>query len=123
VGEHRGWIAAVLLITLAFIGGPDVLDTTPPPAQSKIASAESTETRDQRVRDDADPQHRVADPGTPGRRWLPALPPSSSQTHVSASARVTMAPADRESPAAATGAPRGRHLNACSPATLQIFRC
>ncbi|MCW2945085.1 MAG: hypothetical protein JWR24_1802 [Actinoallomurus sp.] len=122
MGEHRGWIAAVLLITLVFIGGPDVLDTTPPLAQSKITSAESTETRDQRVRDDAHPQHGIADPGTPGRRWLPALPPSS-QTHVSAWARVTVVPADRESPAAATDAPRGRHLNACSPATLQIFRC
>ena len=124
MGAHRGWIAAVLLIALAFIGGPDMIDTTPPMAQVKITSAEIADERDPRVHDDADAQHWAAHRAARHRRWLPALRPSSSQSHAPAMVRVaTMPAAPKPRPATGAGDRRWRHFGACSPESLQIFRC
>jgi hypothetical protein len=117
-------MAAVLLIALAFIGGPDMLNTTPPTAQVKITSAETAGERDPRVRDDADAQRWAAHRAAPHRHWLPALLPLSSQSHVPAMVRVAAMPAvPKPTPATGAGDRRWRHFGACSPESLQIFRC
>ena len=73
------WVAAALLITLALVGGPDVLDAGPPASHAQAAAAgDLGGARDSQVRDDAlDSPHRIADRVTPGHvRPAAALPPS-----------------------------------------------
>jgi len=122
VRARRGWIAAVLLIALAFIGGPDALDTAPPPSQATIAAGEVAEKRDRQAPDDVDVQHQVADLGTPGHLRLSALPPSP---HTAAPVPVRGATQVVPQVQSATVADVGRRppLGASSPETLQIFRC
>ena len=47
-----GWVAAVLLIALAFTGGPEAIDSAPPAAQTKISAGAIAEKREPQVRDD-----------------------------------------------------------------------
>jgi hypothetical protein len=184
VRAYRGWVAAVVLTALAFIGAPDALDTTPATAQTRISAARNqvpgttasgrvgrlTASRagirgpawgrdpvpgrvadptvpgqavrlsaPGRVAGPAAPRRavrlsapgRVAGPAAPGRavdlsapvhRLLPALPPSP-QNHAPVPVRAGAAAALPAAPAALRVARRGRHLTACSPETLQIFRC
>jgi hypothetical protein len=123
VRARRGWIAAVLLIALAFVGGPDALDATSSASHTAITAGEIADKRDPQVRDDGiDVQHQIADLGVPGHLRLSALPPSS-QTAAPVPVRGTTqaVPHARSVTVVEVG---GRpHLGACSPETLQIFRC
>jgi hypothetical protein len=123
VGAWRGWIAAVLLIALAFTCGPDALDTSPPAAQATIVAGEFAEKRGPHVRDDdVDIRHQIADRGAPAHLRLPALPPSS-QTAAPVPVKGLAQAAPVAVMAAITDARRRPHLGACSPEALQIFRC
>jgi hypothetical protein len=109
---HRGWVAALLLIALAFVGGPDVIDTQPPATPASAAA----------VQKQADVPGGVADRAAPAHRLLATLPPSP-QTHAPGpekgdSVRVL-------APARAMVLEPGsvRRLDASSPETLQIFLC
>jgi hypothetical protein len=118
-----GWVAAALLIALAFTGGPDALDTSPPPSQTQVASGEIAEKRDPQVRDDGlDSGHQLVDPATPSHLRLPALPPSP-QTAAPVPAKGLTQAAPEAAPATITDAGARPHLGACSPEALQIFRC
>ena len=120
---RRGWIAAVLLIALAFVGGPDALDTTPPAAQATIAAGEIADKRDPQIRDDGvGVQHQIADLGTPGHLRLSALPPSS-QTAAPAPVRGTTQAVPQATSATIVEVRARPYLGACSPEALQIFRC
>jgi hypothetical protein len=114
----------MLLIALAFVGGPDALDTTPPTSQTKVAAGEIAEKRDPQVRDDdADVQHQIAaDLGVPGHLRLSALPPSS-QTAAPVPVRGATQAVPQAQSAAVIDVGRRPHLGACSPEALQIFRC
>lgn len=119
---YRGLIAAVLLAALAFIGGLDVLDAAP--AQITTVAADYGEKRDSDKRDVAYPHNAVADRGAPDRRWVPALPPSPSHSHVPESLRFAARAAPPEAPSMrAMSDHRARHVDTCSPETLQTFRC
>ena len=118
-----GWVAAALLIALAFAGGPDALDTSPPTSQTQAASVEIAEKRDPQVRDnDLDSRHQLADRGVPGHLRLAALPPSP-QTAAPIPVRGAAQAAPEAAPATVTDLSGRPHLGACSPETLQIFRC
>lgn len=118
-----GWVAAALLIALAFTGGPDALDTSPPASHAKTASAEISEKRDPQVRDDGlQIRHQLVDRGAPGHLRLPALPPSP-QTAAPIPVRGVTQAASEAAPATVGYAGRRPHLGACSPEALQIFRC
>jgi hypothetical protein len=122
VRAYRGLIAAVLLAALAFLGGLDVLDT--PPAQAATVAAEYGEGRDHDRRDFSQPQHAVVDHGAPDRRWVPALPPSPSHSHVPGSLRFAARATLPEAPSMrAMSDQRARHVAPCSPESLQTFRC
>jgi hypothetical protein len=118
-----GWIAAVLLIALAFTGGPDAIDTSPPAAQTTIASGELAEKREAQVRDDdADVVHQITDSVAPRRLRMLALPPSSQTAAPIPVRGATLAVPSAAPPTIAEGG-RRPHLGACTPETLQIFRC
>ena len=113
----------MLLIALAFIGGPDALDTTPPTAPTKIGAGEVAEKRDPQVReDDVDLQHQIADLGVPGHLRLTALPPSP-QTAAPVPVRGATQAVPQARSATLVEVGRRPHLGACSPEALQIFRC
>jgi hypothetical protein len=129
---------AALLTALALIGGPDMLDTTSAPAQPRAGSVEPAHAGHDQARDDtrrlrrtsddagdhARPGARIADRGAPDRHWLPALPPSSSQSHVPASVRLAAGAAAPQAPSAgAVGVRRTRYAGAGSPPALQVLRC
>ncbi|GLY78718.1 hypothetical protein [Actinoallomurus iriomotensis] len=116
-----GWVAAILLVALAFTGGPEAIDATPTVAQGKI-SAELAEKRGPQVRDDLDLGHQVADHGTPGRPRLLALPPSAQTAAPVPVRAATLAMPDAVPPAVMEGGPPPR-LGARTPEALQIFRC
>jgi hypothetical protein len=117
-----GWIAAVLLIALAFTGGPDVIDTSPPGSRTTIASGEIAEKREPQVRDDADTGHRISDRAAPLRLRMLALPPSS-QTAAPIPARGATLAVSTVAPPTIVEGGRRPHLGACTPEALQIFRC
>jgi hypothetical protein len=130
VRAYRGWIAAMLLTALALVGGPEMLDTALTPAHVQAAqttwtgSTEYGDKRDLRARDVAYPHRKFADRGAPDRRWVPALPPSPSQSHVPGSVRLAAgAPSPQAPSARVAGGHRPPRGGACSPETLQIFRC
>lgn len=118
-----GWAAAALLIALAFTGGPDALDMSPPAPQAQVAASEIAEKRDPQIRDDAlESGHQLVDLGAPSHLRLPALPPSP-QTAAPIPVRGLTQAAPTAAPATITDA-RGRpRLGACSPEALQTFRC
>jgi hypothetical protein len=118
-----GWVAAALLIALAFACGPDALDTSPPASQAHATSAEIAEKRDPQVRDDGlEIRHQFVDHGAPRHLRLPALPPSP-QTAAPVPARGVTQAAPEAAPATVDDAGHRPHLGACSPEALQIFRC
>jgi hypothetical protein len=117
-----GWVAAVLLIALAFTGGPEAIDTAPSAAQTKVSVGEIVEKRDPQVRDDGDVGPRLADHGTPARPRLLALPPSAqTSAPIAVKAAAIPVPGAVRGPIAARGA--RPHLDARTPEALQIFRC
>ncbi|GAA4630679.1 hypothetical protein GCM10023196_056970 [Actinoallomurus vinaceus] len=116
-----GWIAALLLIALAFLGGPDLLHEHPPSAK---ATATSAVERDNRAGEDLDSPVSVSEHLALGRRRMPGLPPSQDNTRPAA---VTgHAGADRLG-AGPSGSIADGHLthgsSGCSPESLQVFRC
>jgi hypothetical protein len=118
-----GWVAALLLIALAFTGGPDALDTTPRAAPATAVAAEITEKRETQMRDDAaDVPHQIFDQGTPAHLRLPALPPAPQTAAPVPLRGATLAAPGAAPPAVARNGPRP-HLGACTPEALQIFRC
>lgn len=118
-----GWAAAVLLIALAFTGGPDALETSPSSSHTKVATRELGEKRDPQVRDDAlESPHRLADRGTPGHLRLVALPPSP-QTITPVPVRGAAQAAPQAAPAAVIHGGARPHLGTCTPEALQILRC
>ena len=118
-----GWVAAALLIALACAGGPEVLDTSPPPAQTQVSSTEIAEKRDPQVRDDGlEIRHQIADLGAPGHPRLVALP-ASPQTAAPAPAKGTVQTAPKPPPTVHTATVDRPRLDACSPEALQTFRC
>jgi hypothetical protein len=119
VGAWRGWIAAVLLTALAFIGGPDALDVAPPAAQSKIASGEIAEKRDPQAQD---AQAQIAERLIHSHLRLSALLPAP-QTAAPVPARGIVHDASHARPDVTGDRGRRPHLGACTPETLQIFRC
>jgi hypothetical protein len=122
VRAYRGLVAAVLLAALAFIGGLDVLDTAP--VQAATVAVEYGEKRDYDKRDFSHPHHTVVDRGAPDRRWIPALPPSPSHSHVPGSLRfAARATLPETSSMPVVSDQRARHVGPCSPETLQTFRC
>jgi hypothetical protein len=115
------WVAAALLVALAFTGGPDALDTGPPASHAQVATGEA-EKRDPQVRDDAlASAHQVIGLGAP-RHLRPAALPPSPHTAVPAPVRGALQAAPEGAPCAATGA-SDPHLDARTPEALQIFRC
>jgi len=118
-----GWVAAALLVAFAFAGGPDALDTRPPPAQAQVASGEIAEKRDPQVRDDGlETRHQIADRGAPGHPRLVALP-VSPQAAAPVPVKGAVQAVPESPPVAGTAALDRPHLGACSPEALQIFRC
>lgn len=124
-----GWVAAALLIALACTGGPDALDTSPPPASAapaapaQVAAGEIAGERDSQVRDDGlEIRHQIADRAALGHLRMAALPPSS-QTAAPAPVRGALQTAPDSAPATVVDDGGRPHLGACSPETLQIFRC
>lgn len=118
-----GWVAAALLIALAFTGGPDALDTSPPASHAQIAAKELSEKRDPQVRDDAlESPHQIVDQGTPGHLRLAALPPTS-QTVAPIPVRGAPQAAPQAAPARVSDVSGRPRLDACTPEALQIFRC
>lgn len=115
----RGWIAAVLLTALAFIGGPDALDATPPAAQSTIAAGETTEKRDPQTQD---AQVRVAERRIHRHLRLSALLPAP-HTAAPVPARGVVHDASYARPDVIGDGGRRPRLGACTPEALQIFRC
>ncbi|MFB9835564.1 hypothetical protein [Actinoallomurus acaciae] len=117
-----GWVAAILLVALAFTGGLESIDTAPTTAPSKISAGDLAEKRDAQVRDDIDLGHRIVDRDTPGRPRLLALPPSAQ---IAAPVPMRAAPLvlpDAAPPTIVEGGPP-LHLGARTPEALQIFRC
>jgi hypothetical protein len=118
-----GWVAALLLIAVAFTGGPDALDATPRAPQATAVAFEIAEKRDSQVRDDAtDVRHQIFDRGAPAHLRLPALPPMPQIAAPVPARGATLAVPGAVPPAVAEGGPRP-HLGACTPESLQIFRC
>jgi hypothetical protein len=116
------WVAAALLVALAFAGGPDALDTGSPAAHAQVATSEG-EKRDLQVRDDAlASPHQIVDRGTPGHLRLVALPPSP-QTAIPVPVRGALQAEPPVAPAAVTDVSGPPRLGACTPEALQIFRC
>src|SRR3954462_13946155 len=115
------WVAAALLVALAFTGGPDALDAAPPASHVKVAAGEA-EKRDPQVRDDAlVSPHQVIDRGVPRHLRLAALPPAphtAARVPVRGAAQATPPVAPR----AATNASDPPHLDVRPPEALQIFR-
>lgn len=116
------WVAAILLVALAFTGGPEVIETGPAAAQSKISAGDLAEKRDPQVRDDVDLGHQIVDRGTPGRPRLLALPPSAQIAAPVPMRAATLALPDAAPPTVMEGGPPP-HLGARTPEALQIFRC
>jgi hypothetical protein len=118
-----GWVAAALLIALAFAGGPDALDTSPPASHTQVAAKELGEKRDPQVRDEApESPDQIVDRGTPGHPRLAALPPSP-QTAAPIPVRGAPQGAPQAAPAGVSDVSERPHLGACTPEALQIFRC
>jgi hypothetical protein len=118
-----GWVAAVLLVALAFTGGPDALEPAAPGAAGTVATAELTEQRGAHVRDDGiDSRHRGADQRAPSHVRLPALPPAP-QTVVPAPVRSAVVAAYAAAPPTVVERGRRPGAGACTPEALQIFRC
>jgi hypothetical protein len=118
---RAGWIAAVLLIAMAFLGGPDPLTGHSRPAQ---AAATSAVERDNRVGDDLDPPGSVTEHLVLGRRRVPGLPPSQQTDTVPAAGQTGAGPAPVTAAAGSiTGRDRARRLPDRTPASLQVFRC
>jgi hypothetical protein len=122
VRARLGWVAAILLVALAFTGGPEAIDATPTAASGKISAAELAEKRGSQVRDDLDLGHQVADHGTPGRPRLLALPPSAQTAAPVPVRAATLVMPDAVPSAVMEGGPPPR-LSARTPEALQIFRC
>jgi hypothetical protein len=117
-----GWVAAALLVALAFAGGPDALDAGPPPAQAQVTAREIAEKRDPQVRDDGlEIRHQIADRGAPGHLRLSALPASPQTAAPAPKGPVQALP--KSPPVTGTAAVGRPHLDARSPEALQIFRC
>jgi hypothetical protein len=117
-----GWVAAVVLVALAFTGGPDALELTVPGMPGAAATAELTEQRGVQVRDDGiDLRHRSADQRAPSHVRLPALPPAP-QTAAPAPVRSAVPVAHAAAPPG-DRARRRPGVGACTPEALQIFRC
>lgn len=117
-----GWIAAaLLLVALAFLGGPDLLtDHSPGPAAAATSAAE----RDHRAGEELDSPDSVAEHLALNRRRVPGLPPSQDTRPATAigSAGIVTDPAP--GPAGSiTDRRLARHLHGCRPETLQVFRC
>ncbi|MEV5707358.1 hypothetical protein [Actinoallomurus sp. NPDC052274] len=116
---RAGWIAAVLLIALAFLGGPDLL-TEHSPARAVAASAAE---RDNRVGEESGSPASVIEHLTLGRRRMPGLPPDQG-TRPAAAIGHTGGLTDRAlGSAGAAGRRLARRDTRCSPASLQVFRC
>jgi hypothetical protein len=116
-----GWIAAALLIALAFLGGPDLLtDHSPTPAAAAASAAE----RDHRVGEELDSPGSVTEHLTLGRRRVPSLPPSQDTRLATAigSAGTVTGPAPGSTGSIIDLRLAG-HLRECRPETLQVFRC
>jgi hypothetical protein len=119
VTAWRGWIAAALLTALAFIGGPDALDVTPPTAQSKIAAGEVAEKRGPQAQDT---QAQIGERLTHSHLRLSALLPAP-QTAAPVPARGVIHDVPRARPDVAVDVGRRPGLGTCTPEALQIFRC
>jgi hypothetical protein len=109
---HRGWVAALLLVALAFVGGPDVIDTQPPVTQASVSALQKQ----------ADVPGGVADQAAPAHRLLAALPPSP-QTHAPGPEKGILARVLPPARAAVLDPGSTRRLDASSPEALQIFLC
>lgn len=118
----RGWIAAVLLTALAFAGGPDALDAAPPAAQSKIVEKRTPQTQAARTRRTPDAQTLIAERHIRSHLRLSALLPVP-QTPTPVPARGVGHDASYARPDVTAGGGRRPHVAACTPETLQIFRC
>lgn len=118
---RAGWIAAVLLIAVAFLSGPDLLNDRP---TATTAAAASAADRDQRTGDELDPPSWSSDRLLLSRRRLPGLPPSP-QSH-DAMTRHAPATSGAGTAARSRAVAAGRiphHRDTRSPETLQVFRC
>jgi hypothetical protein len=101
----------MLLVALAFVGGPDALDIAPPAPKTAVSAEKGEDVPD-----------RVVEVAALVHRPLAALLPSS-QNHAPSPAKGTPVRVLPPMPAS-EGLPSGRHLvDPCSPETLQIFRC
>jgi hypothetical protein len=110
----------VLLITLAFLGGPDILHDKP---HAKIAAAKSAAERQSPTGDDAGSQHSTAEHTKLIISRVSALPrPQQSHAVPAQPVGVATLLVPTSSGAVADGHP-WRHLTICSPETLQVFRC
>jgi hypothetical protein len=121
VRARLGWVAALLLIALAFTGGPDALDRGAPGSSEPAAAAGLGDDRTPQPRED-DAGYRLSERGAHPRVRLPALPPSS-QTVAPVPVRGTTHTLPVAEAAAPPPAGPRPHRAACTPESLQIFRC
>ncbi|MCO5974773.1 hypothetical protein [Actinoallomurus soli] len=113
-------IAAVLLIALAFLGGPDLL--TAGHAQAPAAAATSAAGQDDLAGEEsADPASVTAHVAL-GRRRMPGLPPDQDTRQAAPTAGMAAGPA---AGSAVATSDRGLawHPLERTPASLQVFRC
>ena len=112
----------MLLIALAFLGGPDLLtDHSHTPMAAATAAAE----RDHRAGEELDSPDSAIEHLTLGRRRVPGLPPSSQDDRAAAPIGQAGVAADPASGPAGpiTGGHAERQPSASSPESLQVFRC
>ncbi|MCO6009075.1 hypothetical protein NE236_29285 [Actinoallomurus purpureus] len=118
---RAGWVAAVLLIALAFLGGPDLLTGH---SHTPAAAATSAAERDHRAGDELDSPDSVTEHLTLGRRRVPGLPPSQNTRAAAATGHNGVATdLARGSAGSITDRHPVRHRTGCSPESLQVFRC
>jgi hypothetical protein len=109
---HRGWVAALLLVALVFVGGPDLIDMQPAAAQATVSVLPKQ----------ADVPGGVADRAAPAHRLLAALPPSP-HTHAPVPEKGVLTRVLPPAAAAVLDSGTTHGLAASSPETLQIFLC
>lgn len=116
-----GWVAAALLVALAFAGGLDVLAAGPPLSHTQVSDTGGT--RGPQVRDGALASPRqIVGQKMPRHLRLAALPPSS-QTAAPVPVRGASPHAPHAAQVAVTAVSGRSRPGACTPEALQIFRC
>ncbi|GAA0359676.1 hypothetical protein GCM10010151_56810 [Actinoallomurus spadix] len=112
----------MLLIALAFLGGPDLLTSGHSPVPASAAS--SATERDNRAGEEPVGSASVTAHLMPGRRRIPGLPPDHESRSVLTTGQTGVTAAPPPGPAGALlDRDLTRHPLGSTPESLQVFRC